>query len=274
MIPPLAFVFSGEETSPTLIAQSYTWLSCTSVPGDWQYPMQPYGHDKAALLGFAVTGPGFAPELPAFVAFAQVSADDGPSAPLWSDEEALVHPRAVAARRLDFRMGRAAAHQALRSLGQDSAPIMRGDHGEPVWPKGIVGSITHTTGHALCVVAYRDQCGGLGLDVEHRERQFPQLAQHVATAEEEGWLGALPGAGRRQATLELFSAKESIYKAFFPRVGRFFGFEAAHLAPVPTGGYEARFVEPLDDEYPPDRTFDIGCVWNGEFVLTSLVLPP
>ena len=63
-------------------------------------------------------------------------------------------------------------------------------------------------------------------------------------------------------------------QSLFPRVGRFFGFEAAHLAPVPTGGYEARFVEPLDDEYPPDRTFDIGCVWNGEFVLTSLVLPP
>lgn len=231
-------------------------------------------HDESAPLGPAMMGCGFKPPLPSFISFVQLNANDGPVAPLWSEEEGLIHRRAAPSRRLEFRIGRAAAHQALRLLGHDSVPILRGENGEPVWPDGIVGSITHIAGRALCVVSRREQCGGLGLDIEHRDRDFPELAQHVAAEEENQWLSALPERHRRRATLELFSAKESVYKAFFPRVGRFFDFLAVRVTPVPAGGYEARFVEPLDEQYPPNRTFHVGCTWNGEFVLTSLVLPP
>lgn len=215
----------------------------------------------------------FAPALPGFVSFVQLHVDDGPAAPLLQAEAALLHPRATAARRVDFQLGRAAAHTALNVLGRESGPLLRGDHREPLWPTGIVGSITHTAGYALAATAYRERSGGIGIDLEHRERSFAELAEFVAFDEELAWLEAVPPEKRRRATLELFSAKESIFKAFFPRVGSFFGYRAARVRPLPTGGFEGFLVAALDAEYPADRAFFIGCEWRGDFVLTTLVLP-
>jgi enterobactin synthetase component D len=137
-----------------------------------------------------------------------------------------------------------------------------------------VGSITHAAGHALAAVALRDQCGGLGLDLEHQDRAFLELGQKVAYDEELAWLNAVPARLRSRAALELFSAKETIYKAFFPRVGRPFGFGAARARPMPGGGYEAWLVEDIDWQYPRDRSFHVDCTWHDDLVLTSLVLPP
>ncbi|WP_374216235.1 4'-phosphopantetheinyl transferase, partial [Frankia sp. R82] len=51
--------------------------------------------------------------------------------------------RAVPSRRAEFVTGRACARLALARLGVAPRPILRGPRGEPTWPRGIVGSITH-----------------------------------------------------------------------------------------------------------------------------------
>ncbi len=209
--------------------------------------------------------------LPGFVSVVHaVPAATAP--PLMAGEDSLVHPRAVASRRRDVQWGRAAAHTALAELGADRGPLLRGDHGEPMWPEGIVGAITHSAGHVVVAVARRDRCGGIGVDLEHIDRYFPELTDTVAVDTERVWLDALPLEERARATLELFSAKESIYKAFFPRVGRFFGFSAAAFDRR-DGGLQGRLVEPLDPSYPPDRTFEVRCEWHDDLVFTWVVLP-
>ncbi len=74
---------------------------------------------------------------------------------------------------------------------------------------------------------------------------------------------AVPAKRRVVAVVELFSAKESIYKAFFPRVGEYFGFGAARVSPKKSGGYEGRLVTGLDREYPVERSFPITVVAPG-----------
>ncbi len=223
--------------------------------------------------GIAVEAP-FAPPLPDDVAFVALDETDPDLPPLYPAEEELLGPRTAPQRRQEFTLGRVAARRALRQLGYGSPPILRGNNHEPLWPSGIVGSITHANGHALAAVGRVERCGGIGLDLEHHARWFPELSDQIAFGAEETWLGALPAEARAMAALELFSAQESVYKAFFPRVRRYFGFEAVRLwRRRDARSFTGWFVEPLDPAYPPTRSFRVHVRWHGDLVLTSLVLP-
>lgn len=189
-------------------------------------------------------------------------------------EEALLHPRATASRIRDFRRGRHAAHLALRRLGRDDGPILRGSHRQPIWPSGIVGSVTHTEGHVIAVVALEEHAGGVGVDVEVRSRAFPELSSQVAHGLERRRLDALPANERVDATLELFAAKEAIYKALFPRVGRYFGFDAVQLEPGPKGTLAGRVVSPVVAPHAPHSPLHVQVRWSGDAVGTLLFLPP
>ncbi|MGB5565245.1 MAG: 4'-phosphopantetheinyl transferase superfamily protein [Acidimicrobiia bacterium] len=209
------------------------------------------------------------PALPAFAAFA--SADSTSTWELMADEAALLHPRAVQQRRESFRLGRAAAHAALRAVGRDGEAVLTGDQRQPIWPSGVVGSISHTSTLGVAVVAHDKLSDGVGVDIE-RLRFAPELWDQVPVREEQDWLRAMPPPQQDRALLALFSAKESVFKAFFPRVGRFFGFESAILQPTPKG-FTGHLVAGLDDGYPPDRTFDVPTRWSGKTVITAVVLP-
>lgn len=207
--------------------------------------------------------------LPPPIVVVELHLDDGPD-PLWPEEEDLLSPRAVESHRAQFRLGRAAAHEALRILGRDAGPILRGPHGEPLWPPGVVGAITHSAGRALAAVAPGERIRALGLDMEHTDRWFPELAETVAFDAERAWLEGLEVDRRRAAALEMFSAKESIYKALFPAIGTFFGFDAVRLART-DHGYAGRFVTRIDRA--PDEPIPVWCEWDGAFVVTSIALP-
>lgn len=77
---------------------------------------------------------------------------DGWVADMLPSEEALV-ARAVDKRRREFATGRDCARRALSQLGWDEVPILAGPKREPLWPAGIVGSITHCPGYCAAIVA-------------------------------------------------------------------------------------------------------------------------
>lgn len=209
--------------------------------------------------------------LPAFASFAAKAPDDPLSHGYVTQESALLHSRAVPARRRAFRLGRAAAHAALAAIGRDEEPILAGEDRQPLWPSGIFGSISHTAELGVALVAPADHTDGVGLDIEAR-RDAPELSTQVPRPEERRWLDHALATERDDLLLALFSAKESIFKAFYPRVGAFFGFEAASLEPA-DDGFAARMIQDLDSDYPPDRIFTVRCQWFGDLVLTWLVLP-
>lgn len=210
--------------------------------------------------------------LPPGVELAVVERTEQPDFEIYPEEVALLSEKASQNRTSQFRMGRHAAHRALRGLGVDQVPILRGARREPIWPVGVVGSITHDGIRAVALVAKSTDSAGIGIDLEDGSRYFPGLEDKIAGARE---IAALEkgGRSRQDAVIELFSAKESIYKAFYPRVGRFFGFEAARIEFGP-GHLTGYFTEMLDPLYPTDRPMRIGRLWDSGTVLTWLVLPP
>ncbi len=223
--------------------------------------------EEGTTVGAAITAPM---GLPSFASFA-VSSPSEPVPPIAPGEEVLLSDAMIPAAREAFARGRAAAHASLRSIGLDDGPILRGRHREPLWPDGAVGSISHAAGYGVSLCAPSAATDGVGVDVE-QVRHAPELWDFVPRAEEKAWIEELEPSERETALLALFSAKESIYKAFFPRVGVRFGFEQASL--IPTGsGFNGRLVAGLDADYPPDRKFVITCNWFGDLVLTAAVLP-
>lgn len=129
---------------------------------------------------------------------------------------------AVEKRRREFVTGRACARRALSRLGIGAGPIPSGSHGEPRWPPGVVGSITHCHGYRACAVALKGNVLSLGIDAEPHAALPRGVLEQVAFGRE---LDAVTSAAEVRMDRLLFSAKEAVYKAWFPLARRWLGFE-------------------------------------------------
>ncbi|MCM3925947.1 4'-phosphopantetheinyl transferase superfamily protein [Frankia sp. AiPs1] len=155
--------------------------------------------------------------------------EDDPDAVLFPAEAALL-VRAVDKRRREFTTARICAHRALTGLGLPPAPILPGDRGAPQWPDGVVGSITHCAGYRAAAVAFAGRLRTIGIDAEPNEPNPEGVTAQITVPAEEGWLATL---NRTRPAVRwdrlLFSAKESVYKAWFPLARRWLGFEDAAI---------------------------------------------
>ena len=139
--------------------------------------------------------------------------DAGQPVLLLPEEEALV-ANAAPKRRRDFALGRACAHQALTALGRGDAIIGRQGNGAPLWPDGVVGSITHTSGYAAALAADASRFSGAGLDAERVGAVSPDIWPKVFGTGERDYLEKLEDEDRKLAATLFFCAKEACYKAW------------------------------------------------------------
>jgi 4'-phosphopantetheinyl transferase EntD len=149
------------------------------------------------------------------------------------DIERRVLGRAVQKRRHEFVTGRACARQALARLGAPVGAIPAGSRGEPLWPDGVVGSITHCAGYRAAAVAWSAEVAALGIDAEPDDPLPEGVLEQVAFGRE---LDVVAAGGPVDVGRLLFSAKEAVYKAWFPLAGRALGFEDVELSIDVAGG--------------------------------------
>src|SRR5579863_5919632 len=83
-------------------------------------------------------------------------------ADLYPEESASV-ARAVDARRAEFGTSRVCARAALERLGVPRSAIAPREGAGPGWPRGAVGSISHTHGHCAVVVGASPPIRAIGL---------------------------------------------------------------------------------------------------------------
>lgn len=173
---------------------------------------------------------------------------DAEDAILFPEEERALG-RAVDKRRREFTTARVCARAALVQLGLSAGPIPTGERGEPRWPTGVVGSITHCAGYRACAVARSAEVMTIGIDAEPHAPLPDGLLGDIARPEE---MSALSTLRRVEAHVHwdrlLFSAKEAIYKAWFPLTRRGLGFEDALLQVDPNAGtFSARVLVPVPE---------------------------
>ncbi len=124
-------------------------------------------------------------------------------------------------RKTEFFLGRKAAFNSLKNLGISSPPpILIGKDREPIWPKGINGSISHSGKYAVSISSLRKDIY-LGIDIQKiREiKSIKRLTKKIATDREilllENFSSIYQNSLNPFLQTILFSAKEAIYKAFF-----------------------------------------------------------
>lgn len=136
-------------------------------------------------------------------------------------------------RQHEHRAGRFCAVRALGILGiTGSTAVARGTNGEPIWPAGVTGSITHGGGLAWAAVAMQEHAVALGIDSERlAERpQIERLSAHVLLPSEMRLGGDI--LDRQLRFTLVFSAKEALYKCLFPLVRRRFYFPDVEIRSV------------------------------------------
>ena len=129
-----------------------------------------------------------------------------------------------------FQPVRHCAQRAMGELGLPPAAILPGEHREPSWPPGVVGSLTHCTGYRAAAVAHQRDVVTVGIDSEPHEPLPPDVAGAIALDEELVGLTELTAADSAVCwDRVLFCAKETVYKAWFPLTHRWLGFEQASI---------------------------------------------
>ncbi|WP_306208293.1 4'-phosphopantetheinyl transferase family protein [Actinoplanes sp. RD1] len=169
--------------------------------------------------------------------------DDPDGVELLPGEPELI-ANAVPKRRAEFTTVRHCARTALAGLGVAPVPILRGERGAPIWPAGIVGSMTHCAGYRAAAVARSSDLAGVGIDAEPAGPLPEGVLDLVTLPDERAHLAGL-AAARPDVWWErlLFSAKESVYKVWFPRTGEWLGFEEASLTFDPeSASFTARIL--------------------------------
>lgn len=144
--------------------------------------------------------------------------------------------RAVAKRKAEFLAGRWCADRAMQQLGLAPVEIGVGEHRAPLWPPQLKGSITHvgpvadSVATACCALAQAENCQGIGIDLENiMTGSVAADTQAMLLADDEvALLASLQEPWAELVTL-VFSAKESLFKALYPSVGRYFDFLDAKL---------------------------------------------
>jgi 4'-phosphopantetheinyl transferase EntD len=147
-------------------------------------------------------------------------------------EEEIALGDVSASRRQEFALGRLCARQAMQKLGLAPLPILPGPNREPLWPPGISGSITHCDGYAAAAVTRKTDICSIGIDAERIQDFGDAVLDIVALEAEQAWLKQAD----RQAPWRvlLFSAKESVFKAWFQVFRTGLGFEHVHIDFHPT----------------------------------------
>ena len=136
-------------------------------------------------------------------------------------------------RQREFLAGRWCARQALQCLGVGSTDVAMAENRAPIWPDGVVGSITHSCGFAAAAVAWAADIAALGIDSE--KIIDPAAAYDVADVcmvDEPTLFKAAHGRSFCEFCTFVFSAKESVFKCLFPLMRKFLEFSDVRITSV------------------------------------------
>lgn len=162
--------------------------------------------------------------------------DDTGAANLFAEEEEIIS-HAAQKRRREFTTVRGCARAAMARLGIDPVPILPDAWGAPRWPDGVVGSMTHCNGYRASALAWRRDVVTLGVDAEPNAPLPDGVLDVIAAPAEQLMLRELSETiGGICWDRMLFSAKEAIYKAWYPLTTSWLGFSEVSVHFDPMGG--------------------------------------
>lgn len=155
----------------------------------------------------------------------------------------------------------------------DKSQLLIQQDRSPLWPKGIIGSISHSSDRAMAVVGKVDSYAGLGIDCESlltdsAAREIIDLvlqpleielllSQHLELKLEFGPLVTLA-----------FSAKESLFKALSPSVANIESFLDFTIHSIRSDKLILTPHKRLNDNWPTATEFSIDYIKQPKNIVT------
>lgn len=191
-------------------------------------------------------------------------------------EEAYL-ARAVDSRRQQFTTVRACARTVLEQWSIDRPAMVPGTAGYAPWPDGFVGSMTHTDGFCAAAAAPGQDARSIGIDAESVAPLPDGVLPLVTHPSERAQLGVLTASQEHFPWDRLlFSAKESVYKAWYPVMRCWLGFEDVRLRFDDDGRFAAELVSGRHgaDEAALVDTMQGRWLTTGAHIVTAVFIGP
>ena len=191
---------------------------------------------------------------------------------LYPEERAFVR-NAVPSRVREFTAGRLCARKALERVGALPGPLLVGVDRAPVWPEGVVGSITHTRDYCAAAVVRVGEFAALGLDVEPAVPLERSCWETVLTPPEVHWLEAQFAAERGLLAKVIFSAKECTYKCHYLVRKGWLDFHDVEIEPdLARGTFGATFLVDANPGFPRGTRLQGRIRATDGRILTAMIL--
>lgn len=182
-------------------------------------------------------------------------------------EQCIVHfpeniRKAVPKRRAEFLAGRFCAKRALESIMTLPPDIGIGANRNPIWPDQVIGSISHCDSSAVAVVSNSADISGIGIDIEHAisDTTIKNIRSQIVLQDEIKLFINSPLNDTTLFTI-IFSLKESFFKAAYPRVKRYFDFDAVTVLQIEVKTQKILFRL----NYDLHTSLQKGMLFRGEF---------
>jgi enterobactin synthetase component D len=177
---------------------------------------------------------------------------------------------AVASRKADFLAGRLAAYTALKKSGSTKLVVESSPQGVPIWPQNWKGSISHSFGRAIAVCVPNVSGKIIGVDCERIvSNNQHEFLEYITNIDERNILNCC-NLDYDTATIIVFSAKESLFKALWPDVKKFFDFSAARLQNLDLQNqtFQLKLCESLHPFWIKDTLINGHFYFDNEYVTT------
>jgi 4'-phosphopantetheinyl transferase EntD len=189
-------------------------------------------------------------------------------------EEARCVREAVPKRLREFAQGRHCARQGLAHFGIQDFPLLMGKDRAPLWPDGIIGSLSHCAGYCAVAMARKGDLQGVGLDVELAEPLEQELVPVICTESEAVRLGSSPAETRGVLAKLLFSVKESVFKCVYPQTGVFLDFHDCEVwFDSDRGSFAAHLMNPRLPRAFREARLQGRFAREGKRLVTGMVYP-
>ncbi|HEU4842782.1 MAG TPA: 4'-phosphopantetheinyl transferase superfamily protein [Burkholderiaceae bacterium] len=222
--------------------------------------------------------PGPMPALPYILARFALARYTSEQFALHAIEFPLNIRNSVAKRQAEFIAGRICAQAALTEYGGDGHCVAIGSHRQPLWPAGLIGSITHNGQYAAALVCPSHALLGVGIDIESvvSDEARQAMTELVVSPEEAHFLRGAAGTLGFDCLLTLvFSAKESFFKAAFAQVKEYFDFDAVRVIAIDPAraAISLRCVRTLCPRLPEGRVVEARFeLLDSATILTAVLL--
>ncbi|MDR3155778.1 MAG: 4'-phosphopantetheinyl transferase superfamily protein [Holosporaceae bacterium] len=181
-------------------------------------------------------------------------------------------------RKIEFLAGRYCSVKSIGDLIENTCNEVIGINADrtPRWPRGIVGSITHTKGFASAAVAFQKNVLGVGIDVEIilSEEKAKNLKDGILNkVERDNFLYTKSEITFNTLCTIVFSAKESIFKCIYPLIRRYFDISEVEIFAIDLSINQFKFRLPKEMKNVFTSPDCVGCVSiDGQYVYTAVEL--